>query len=143
MACVVVPMVEAIIVTIAKKIVQRKERKALGNSSSTETINTPMKEERQTLQTGLSWSRKLSWLNNLLWGGVFLLALEHIWHGEIILWPPFLTAMKNPADIQPMLEEMALFGTSMAIFVTVVWVIMIYIAEHKLKYNCTKIYLDD
>jgi len=84
-----------------------------------------------TSQTELSWSRKLSWLNNLLWGGVLLLALEHLWHGEIVPWPPFLTAMNNPADVAPMLHEVATIGTAMAIFVTFVWGIMVLIADRK------------
>ena len=31
----------------------------------------------------LAQKLKLSLLNALLWGGVILLALEHVWHGEI------------------------------------------------------------
>jgi hypothetical protein len=61
------------------------------------------------------------------------LALEHIWHGEVIPWPPFLTAMKNPADVTPMLHEMATIGVAMAIAVTIVWAIMVMIAELKAK----------
>lgn len=61
------------------------------------------------------------------------MALEHVWHGEVILWPPFLTAMKNPADVAPMLHEMATVGVAMAIFVTIVWVIMVIFAEGKVR----------
>jgi hypothetical protein len=64
---------------------------------------------------------KLGVLNALLWGGAILLALEHVWHGEVVPWPPFLTAMANPADIPVMLHEMATAGTSMAIVSAAAW----------------------
>ncbi|PKH47146.1 hypothetical protein KKB3_00150, partial [Dehalococcoides mccartyi] len=57
----------------------------------------------------------------------------HVWHGEVVPWWPFLTAMENPADIAPMLHEMATVGGAMAVTVTVVWVIMVLIAEARLK----------
>lgn len=134
MACFVVPMAEAIIVSVVKMIMEKKEQKALSeNSILKEGTVSFAEKEKQAPQTEISWTQKLSWLNTLLWGGVFLLAIEHIWHGEVILWPPFLTAMKNPSDIPIMLHEMASFGTSMAIFVTLVWVVMVFVAEHKMK----------
>ena len=34
----------------------------------------------------------MNWLNSMMWGGVVMLAVEHIAHGEIVLYPPFLTA---------------------------------------------------
>jgi hypothetical protein len=64
---------------------------------------------------------KLGVLNALLWGGAILLALEHVWHGEVVPWPPFLTAMSNPADIPVMLHEMAMIGTSMAVVSAAAW----------------------
>lgn len=110
MACFLVPMAEAIVVSFVKKAGIKTDS-----------------------QTGLSWSRKLGWLNKLLWGGVLMLALEHLWHGEIVPWPPFLTAMNNPADVAPMLHEVATIGTAMAIFVTLVWGVMVLVAEQKVK----------
>lgn len=139
MACFVVPMAEAIIVSVVKKVVEKKEQKALFEDSALKKGAVSFAEkENQTSQTGCSWSQKLSWLNTLLWGGVFLLAIEHIWHGEVILWPPFLTAMKNPSDIPIMLHEMASFGTSMAIFVTIVWAVMVFVAERKMTHILCK-----
>ena len=44
--------------------------------------------------------RKLHWLVKMALGGSFLLAIEHIYHGEITFFPPFLTAMKDPNDTQ-------------------------------------------
>ena len=118
MACFLVPMGEAIVTTAVQKVIENKEKKV---------------GEEKTKKTGWNWSRRLSWLNKLLWGGTILLALEHIWHGEVVPWPPFLTAMENPADVALMLHEMATIGVAMAITITVVWGIMILIAELKTK----------
>ncbi|MDD4493545.1 MAG: hypothetical protein PHV32_04235 [Eubacteriales bacterium] len=134
MACFLVPMAEAIVVTLVKTIIEKKEQKALALEMKKEEINdSSLKKSQNTLRTRLSWSRKLSWLNNLLWGGVLLLALEHLWHGEIVPWPPFLTAIRSPDSIVPMLHEIATVGTSMAIFVTITWGIMVLVAEQKVK----------
>ncbi len=118
MACFLVPMGEAIVTTVVQKVVEEREKKAGGE---------------RTGNTGLKWSQRLNWLNKLLWGGTILLALEHIWHGEVVPWPPFLTAMENPGDVAPMLHEIATVGVAMAITVTVVWAIIVVIAEHKAK----------
>jgi hypothetical protein len=117
-------MGEAIVTTVVQKVVENKENKVGGEKAK---------------NIGLNWSRRLSWLNKLLWGGVILLALEHVWHGEVVPWPPFLTAMENPADISPMLHEMATFGGAMAITITVVWGIMILIAELKARAAVSKV----
>lgn len=118
MACFLVPMGEAIVTTIVQKVVENQEKKAGGEKAG---------------NAGLKWSRRLGWLNKLLWGGVMLLALEHVWHGEVVPWPPFLTAMQNPADIAPMLNEIATIGTGMAVFVTIIWAIVIVVLEAKAK----------
>ena len=118
MACFLVPTGEAIVTTIIQKVTEKKEKKS---------------EAAKPPTSGLTWSRKLGWLNKLLWGGSLLLALEHIWHGEVVPWPPFLTAMKNPSDIAPMLHEIATVGVTMAVCVTIFWVILVFVAEHKLK----------
>jgi len=91
-ACFLVPMMLAIITTILQKAAKTLAEKI-----------------------------KLGLLNTLLWGGVILLALEHVWHGEVVPWPPFLTAMANPADIPVMLHEMATIGTAMAVVSVAVW----------------------
>lgn len=70
---------------------------------------------------GIAQKLKLSLLNSLLWGGVVLLAVEHVWHGEITAWPPYLTAMATPADTAVMLSEVATVGTSMALVISATW----------------------
>ena len=122
MACFIAPAVEAIVVTIIKKSVKKKEMSGIQLKANDKIFDNQSK-------TGFSWSCKLNWLTNLLWGGVFLLAIEHIWHGEVVLWPPFLTAMNNPKDIAPMLYEIATVGVSMTAFVTFIWGIMVLISD--------------
>jgi hypothetical protein len=75
----------------------------------------------QKTTRGLAEKLKLGLLNALLWGGVILLAIEHVWHGEVTPWPPFLTAMANPKEIPIMLHEMATIGTAMSTVVAFTW----------------------
>jgi hypothetical protein len=70
---------------------------------------------------------KISWLNIMIWGGVIMLAVEHISHGEIILAPPFLTAMQTPAEIPVMLQEMAIVGGTMTLALVTIWLVMVYV----------------
>ena len=67
---------------------------------------------------------KLGWLGKMMFGGSFLLAIEHVYHGEIIFTPPFLTAVKN-GETADMLHEMATRGVAMAVLLGVVWVAMV------------------
>lgn len=69
----------------------------------------------------------IAWLNILLWGGVFALALEHVAHEEIVPYPPFLSAMSNPADTATMLGEMATIGTSMLFVCVATWLAMVFV----------------
>lgn len=101
MACFLVPGSEAVVTTIIQKVIGKE------------------KVEK--------W--RLKWLNTMLWGGFILLAIEHIWHGEVVPWPPFLTAMKNPADTAVMLHEMATNGVAMAVIVTIIWLVMTALAS--------------
>ncbi|MDD2214647.1 MAG: hypothetical protein PHR21_08955 [Oscillospiraceae bacterium] len=68
----------------------------------------------------------------MLWGGSALLAFEHIWHGEVVPWFPFLTAATDPSDRAAMLHEMATVGVSMALLVTAAWGLML-LAVHALE----------
>jgi hypothetical protein len=72
---------------------------------------------------------KIGWLNIMLWGGVAMLAIEHIVHGEVVLYPPFLTAMQNPADIPVMLQELATVGGTMTIAIVLAWIILVAITS--------------
>jgi hypothetical protein len=122
MACFLVPTAEAIVVTVVTKILQSMEKQAAGQLSDSG------KGELGT-DTKIHFARKLTWLSSLLWGGAVLLAFEHVWHGEVVPWFPFLTAASNPADASAMLHEMSTVGVSMAVLVTVVWVGMVLITN--------------
>ena len=114
MACFIVPAVEAVVVTGAYLAVKHSENKKALTLKNGEG-------ETSHEENKISWSRKLSWLLGLLWGGVFLLAFEHLWHGEVVPFPPFLSALSDPEDTAEMLHEMATVGVSMAVCVTLVW----------------------
>lgn len=101
MACFIVPTTEAIVTTIVKKNVDKKAKGA-----KTEIRNPFLK--------------RMNWLNNMLWGGSALLAFEHVWHGEVTPWFPFLTKA-TPLEAGEMLHEMATSGVMMAVTVTAVW----------------------
>lgn len=101
MACFIVPATEAIVTTAASHILKTKK-------------------------VSSGFTRKLGWLNKMLWGGSGLLAFEHVWHGEIIPEFPFLT---NAADPAIMLQEMAASGVGMALLVTGVWCVMLAVSH--------------
>lgn len=112
MACFIVPAAEAIVVTAAAKASKAEPKEA--------EVKIPMKV-------------KLKWLSALLWGGAVLLAFEHVWHGEVVPWFPFLTAMNDPADAAEMFHEMSTVGVTMAVLVTAVWAVMCVAADAIMK----------
>lgn len=120
MACFLVPAAEAAVTTIASKVIEKKEqaedKEKLAQGVSLSELNKP------------HFSSKLNKLNYMLWGGSGLLAFEHLWHGEIQPFFPFLTATANPADMTAMLHEMSTVGVSMAALVTGVWAVMTFIS---------------
>lgn len=109
MACFLAPLAEAIVVSAIKRLV--------GNKKSAADVVAESKDTGKTV----SIKQKLGWLQNMLYGGSALLAIEHIYHGEVVLYPPFLTAMRNSADVPEMLHEIATVGVGMAVLVTAVW----------------------
>lgn len=110
MACFIVPATEAVVTTVVNKVIKNKEKKS-GNTGDKG-----------------SFSAHLSRLNGMLWGGSGLLAFEHLWHGEISPFFPFLTAASDPSDRAVMLHEMATSGTAMAAAVTAVWAVSVVIS---------------
>ncbi len=117
MACFLVSAAEAVVVTAVEKIEEKKEKEAaLTGKDGEEAVRIPL-------------SRKLGWLKYMLWGGVILLAFEHLWHGEIVPYFPFLSAMSDPADTAVMLHEMATVGVCMALLITAVWAVMCVAAD--------------
>ena len=108
MACFVVPAAEAVVTTVVEKATGKKVK------------------ENAEKHPFLS---RMNWLNNMLWGGSALLAFEHVWHGEVTPWFPFLTAAQNAEDAAEMLHEMMTSGVAMAILVTLAWVVMVLVAQ--------------
>ena len=113
MACFLVPATEAVVTTAVQSVMKNKEKK--GAESSTHAADAIENANAKT-----PFSVKLGWLNKMLWGGSALLAFEHLWHGEIVPYFPFLTAVTN-GEVSDMLAEMSSVGVVMAILVTAVW----------------------
>jgi hypothetical protein len=108
MACFIVPMVEAVATTVTTKVLESKAKEQ-------------EVEGTQPVMRVHAAAKKFRVLSNLLWGGSALLAFEHLWHGEIVPWFPFLTAASNPVDAAQMLHEMSTIGVAMALLVTAIW----------------------
>jgi len=101
MACFLAPMALAIVMTIVQLL---------------------------TRHSDLSQKLKLSTLNAMLWGGVVILAAEHVFHGEITAFWPYLTAMSSPADTAVMLAEIASIGGSMTLAISLTWMGMLAVS---------------
>ena len=125
MACLLVSAAEAVVITVVEKIEEKREKKEVPESAG-KAVRIPM-------------SRKLKWLICMLFGGAVLLAFEHIWHGEIVPWFPFLTAMSDPADMAEMFNEMATVGVTMAGLTTVVWIGICVVADFIVKRQTKKV----
>ncbi len=121
MACFLIPAAEAVITAVAAKIVEKRE-------GAPREVEVSLDGERVETVTKTPFSKKLKWLVRLLSGGSLLLAFEHVWHGEVVPWFPFLTAASDPGDAAEMLHEMATVGVAMAALVTAVWLGMLAVS---------------
>lgn len=81
---------------------------------------------------------KLQKLVTLLLSGSFLLMIEHIWHGEITFYYPFLTAMNSPEDTLEMFYEILSVGGCIDIAVTSVWFVIYCLSDLLKKGNIAK-----
>lgn len=129
MACFIVPAGEALVVTCVSKVVEKRLCKKYGKEGDPGYT-------RMNL-----FIRRRKWLTNLLWGGSALLAFEHLWHGEIVPWYPWLTAAYSAQETEIMLQEMATTGVMMALLVTSVWIGMVVVSERVIKRQHTKVSL--
>lgn len=120
MACFLVPAAEAVITTIAAKTMKSKENE--------ETVKISFADGTIEDATKIKFSTKLGWLNKLLWGGSALLAFEHVWHGEVVPFFPFLTAVEA-GETAEMLAEMGSAGVMMAVLCTAVWAGMLAVSS--------------
>lgn len=118
MACFVVSAAAAATVAVAKHIVAKKEDK-----------NVTIVDENSKFGSDTKWSTKLNYLELGLWGGSFLLAGEHLIHGEVSLLPPFLTATKTAEGTAEMLHEMGTVGVIMLASIVVAWAIGVFLFD--------------
>ena len=122
MACFVVSAVAAIGVGVAKHIVKHNEKK-------NELQAVEPKEYR--FGSEVKWSTKLSYLELVLWSGSFILAGEHLLHGEVSPYPPFLTAAgEGPEAVKEMLTEMGTVGVTMLVALLVAWGIGVLLVDY-------------
>ena len=121
MACFLVSATVGIGVGVARHIVKNHENKLEleGKTQLPEKFGSDVK-----------WSQKLAYLELTLFSGSFLLAIEHILHGEVVPFPPFLTAASNPADLAEMLTEMGTVGVAMLAILLVAWGVGVLIADY-------------
>ena len=121
MACILVSATVGIGVSVARHIVKHHEKKLEleGKTQLPEKFGSDIK-----------WSQKLAYLELTLFSGSFLLAIEHILHGEVVPFPPFLTAASNPADAAAMLNEMGTVGVAMLAILLVAWGVGVLIADY-------------
>lgn len=115
MACFLVPLIIGIILAISEKLTHHKLFEKL----------------------------RINILTALLLGGSALLGFEHVWHGEVVPWPPFLTAMTSPTEIPVMLQEMLTVGTALTIATVALWGSVITLINLKTKINITGILNDN
>lgn len=120
MACFLVPAAEAVVTTVASKLIKTKE-----NEVSVKLVQPDGTVEEATK---IPFSAKLGWLNKMLWGGSALLAFEHVWHGEVVPFFPFLTAVES-GETAEMLAEMGSAGVMMAVVVTAAWAGMLAVSS--------------
>lgn len=120
MACFTVTTVAAIGVGVARHIVKHNEKKA-----------DPTRVDSIKLDN-VPFSKKLGILELGLWGGSFILAGEHVFHGEVTYKFPWLTAVAEGETIG-MLQEMATVGVGMLAIIVASWGIGLLIRRLLLK----------
>lgn len=105
MACFTAPLAQALVVTAAK---------TAGGGKLAHSRN--------------PFAARLGWLQKMLFGGSLLLAVEHVWHGEITFSYPFLTAVKEGTTAE-MWHEILTVGVAMAVVITAAWAVLVLAAE--------------
>lgn len=122
MACFAVSAVVGIGTAIARHVVKHHEKK----------LELEGKEQLpEKFGSDVKWSKKLGYLELTLFSGSFVLALEHILHGEVTPFPPFLTAAsEGPEAVQEMLTEMGTVGVAMLAILLTAWAIGVFIVDY-------------
>ena len=128
MACFTVTAAAAIGVGVARHIVKHHEKKA------DPTRVDPIKLD------DWSTSKKLGILELALFGGSFILAGEHLIHGEVSFKFPWLTAVsEGPEAVKEMLTEMGTVGVAMLLSIVGAWAVGLVIRHFILKRKASKL----
>lgn len=120
MACFVAPAAVAVVTTVVRKVVEKKEA---GSATNAQT-------SAEVVQG--KWTKRLGWLNTMLWGGVLMLVLDHLISGELVPWWPFLSAIST-GEVSGMLREIAITGGAMTAAVFVAWGAIVLVIEARAK----------
>ena len=91
MACFVVSAAAGVGVAIARHAVKHHEKKK---------ADAGVAPKIEKFGSDTKWSKKLAYLELMLFAGSFVLAIEHIIHGEIVPFPPFFTAVGEGETIE-------------------------------------------
>jgi hypothetical protein len=70
----------------------------------------------------------INWLLLMLWGGVLMLLVDHVISGELLPYPPFLTA-----GIEKIIPEIFAVGVPMTLIVIAAWILMIIFSSKSVK----------
>lgn len=103
MACFVIPMTQALVVSAVRH-------------------NKMKSSEKESQNPWLSQLPKLEWM---LWGGSLMLVIDHLISGELMLKFPFFSALAGEGGLQSMLYEMLVIGLPMSLLITLVYCIMV------------------
>lgn len=120
MACFVVSASVGVGVAVARHVVKHHEKK-LELEGKTKEVS--------KFGSDTKWSKKLGILELMLFTGSFILAIEHIIHGEIVPFPPFFTAAASYDSAIEMLQEMGTVGTAMLGILVVAWAVTITLLD--------------
>ena len=126
MACFTVTTVAAIGVGVARHVVKHNEKKA------DPTRVDPIKLDN------VPFSKKLGILELGLWGGSFILAGEHVFHGEVTYKFPWLTAVAE-GETAEMFMEMGTVGVGMLLTIVASWGIGLLVRRLWLKRKANKL----
>ena len=120
MACFVVSAAVGVGTAVARHVVKHHEKKLAlaGNEPKVEKFGSDVK-----------WSKKLAYLELMLFAGSFILAIEHILHGEIVPFPPFFTAASSKETALEMLREMGTVGVTMLAILVAAWAIGVFVID--------------
>ena len=128
MACFVVSAAVGVGTAVARHIVKHHEKK----------LDLEGKEPKvEKFGSDVKWSKKLAYLELALFSGSFVLAAEHMIHGEVVPFPPFLTAAADPSEAAEMLTEMGTVGVTMLAILLVAWAAGVFVVD-LIKYRKRK-----